>query len=994
MKQTIQSLFETIREECSREAWSRGVELMRANAVAQTGSESDEFTLEVNTRGGLVCLRVILYPADEDWECDCSSHEPVCDHVAAAIIALRRSENTGEPLERAQTSAGRIAYRFSRVRGQLHFQRVVDTEAGEVPLEATLQAITSGRVDGPQVSATATDRLAEGVIDDPRRGLLRGTLPRGLLHRLLEVLAGCDQVTLDGQPIHTSAEPVGMQVRVEDADDGFRVRLGQDPSIVESFGEDVVLCGDTLRPQKRTTGLTGRELDELRDGLFFERGDVGRMTGEVLPALENRIPIEIATRKLPRSVEEPPRVAIEVRREGPGLSVLPTLVYGDPAIARIDSGRLKILGDAIPRRDLQAESRLERDLRDRLQLVMGHRVSLFARDAIDFAQRLERFDCTVRGDAHRDFFEAAPLSASLQVVGDDFQIHFASGPTTRLDSEANDPMSHPPGPTNPPQNAEPSEVLRAWQSGSDLVPLIGGGLAPLPVDWLERYGNVVADLLEAKSQRESLPRAALPDLARLAAELGEPEPPGFGAIRQALGEGDTLPQAVLPEDLTAELRPYQADGVDWLCVLRDAGLGAVLADEMGLGKTLQALCAVRGRSLVVAPTSVLANWIQEVRRFRPALKVAVHHGPNRRFDPDADLTLTTYAILRLDIEDLASEHWSTLVLDEAQNIKNPDSQMARAAFRLRADFRMTLTGTPVENRLEELWSQFHFSNPGLLGQRRDFEERYAGPIEGGDTVVAEHLRRRIHPFLLRRLKRDVAPELPARTEMVRRPALSESERAVYDAIVATTRRDVVEKLGRGAPVMAVLEALLRLRQAACHAGLLPGREETSSAKVDLLLEVLDESVATGHKTLVFSQWTSLLDLVEPQLQASQIEFARLDGSTRDRGAVVETFQSETGPPVLLASLKAGGVGLNLTAADSVIILDPWWNPAVEDQAADRAHRIGQDKPVTVLRLVTQNTVEERILELQKRKRALAQAAIGDAGETARITRGELLELLE
>jgi SNF2 family DNA or RNA helicase len=323
--------------------------------------------------------------------------------------------------------------------------------------------------------------------------------------------------------------------------------------------------------------------------------------------------------------------------------------------------------------------------------------------------------------------------------------------------------------------------------------------------------------------------------------------------------------------------------------------------------------------------------------------------------------------------------------------------VARAAYALHADGRLCLTGTPIENRLDELWSLLHFSNRGLLGGRRSFDDRFARPIADGVAGSAEQLRRRIRPFVLRRKKQEVAPELPPRTEAVLPIALDERERAVYDAVRAATRAEVVALLQQGGGVMKALEALLRLRQAACHPALLPGADTGagagSSSKLERLAEALELAAAEGHKALVFSQWTSLLDLIEPRLNTAGLQFVRLDGSTRDRGEVVDRFQSEGGPPVMLISLKAGGVGLNLTAADHVFLCDPWWNPAAEAQAADRAHRIGQDRPVFVYRLVAQNTVEERIVALQDRKRALFEAALGDAGAAASLTRDDLLELL-
>jgi SNF2 family DNA or RNA helicase len=307
---------------------------------------------------------------------------------------------------------------------------------------------------------------------------------------------------------------------------------------------------------------------------------------------------------------------------------------------------------------------------------------------------------------------------------------------------------------------------------------------------------------------------------------------------------------------------------------------------------------------------------------------------------------------------------------------------------------MALSGTPVENRLDELWSQLHFTNRGLLGGRSAFDERFAKPIATGDPGAAERLRHKIRPFVLRRMKKEVAPELPPRIEAVLYCDLEEQERNVYEAVRAATRKEVVTRLAEGGSVLAALEALLRLRQAACHPSLVPGQFAATSAKIERLVGVLSDAAADGHKALVFSQWTSLLDLVEPHLTREGIAFLRLDGSTRDRGAVVTGFQDDNGPPVMLISLKAGGTGLNLTAADHVFLLDPWWNPAVEDQAADRAHRIGQDKPVMVYRLVAKDTVEEGILALQDRKRQLAEAALGAAGQAAAITREDLLALLQ
>jgi len=311
---------------------------------------------------------------------------------------------------------------------------------------------------------------------------------------------------------------------------------------------------------------------------------------------------------------------------------------------------------------------------------------------------------------------------------------------------------------------------------------------------------------------------------------------------------------------------------------------------------------------------------------------------------------------------------------------------------LRGAFKINLSGTPVENSLEDLWSQFHFLNPGLLGSRASFSESVERAVQAGDVVMAIRLKKKVAPFILRRMKRDVAKELPPKTEVVLECELSHEERVVYDSILAACQRDVVDKLADGGDVFSILELLLRLRQSCCHLSLIPGQTAQTSSKLELLLESLSASIEQGHRALVFSQWTSLLDLVEPKLADAGISFSRIDGGTSDRETVVREFQAEGGPSVLLLSLKAGGVGLNLTAADHVYILDPWWNPAVEDQAADRAYRIGQENPVLVHRLVARETVEERVLELQERKRGLLQAAVGEGAGLA-LSREEILELV-
>jgi superfamily II DNA or RNA helicase len=971
----MDAFFRAVRGACSPLAWSRGVRLSRGAVVlSDTGSEDDEILVRVPVPGRVVVPEVSLVPAEADWYCDCPDRSAACEHVAAAVIALRDARRHGAGAQPSEDGARPITYRLVRGEEGLGLERGIMRGEEFLRLEGSLENLASGREEAPTVLADDADRRLE----ERMRGQGRG--PREL-PRLLRALGRCADLRLDGKSVRVSLEPVLPSCRVEDHGRGFRLGVAEHPEVTERFRNGLALCGDVLRPAGEPE-LTARERQDLVRGRVFEGDAVTELVTEILPSLGRRLPVDVRSERLPAARDEAPRLLLDLREEEGVLLARADVVYGASPRARVREGGLEALAGRLPLRDERAERELARRVGRELGLAPGVEERLEAEEAVALVERLREWEGETRGEGHRSFFRAPPLEARLSVGEDDFELVFEA------------PSGDDTAARRGRARLEARPVLRAWEKGRELVRLPGGGWSPLPRGWLESHGRLVADLLEAREAADRLPTASLPDLARLCEETGTPAPPAFERLRALVEDFSEIPSSPLPGDLEAELRPYQRRGVDWLSFLREAGLGALLADDMGLGKTLQALCALRGRSLVVAPTSVLHNWADEARRFRPGLRVAVYHGPGRALDPEADLTVTSYALLRLDRERLAAQAWDTVVLDESQAVKNPASQVARAAFSLRASFRLALSGTPVENRLEELWSQMRFLNPGLLGEEAGFRRRYARPIAAGEAIPARRLRRRLRPFLLRRLKSEVAPELPPRSDVVLRCELGEEERRVYQAVRAATREEVVRKLRAGGGALEALEALLRLRQAACHPSLVPGHEAESSAKLDLLLTSLETAAAAGHRALVFSQWTSLLDLVEPRLGAAGIGHLRLDGATRDRAGVVAGFRAEGGPPVLLASLKAGGTGLNLSEADHVFILDPWWNPFAEDQAADRAHRIGQERPVLVYRLVAAETVEERILELQRRKRALASLATDEAVAARELTRDDLLALLD
>jgi superfamily II DNA or RNA helicase len=520
-----------------------------------------------------------------------------------------------------------------------------------------------------------------------------------------------------------------------------------------------------------------------------------------------------------------------------------------------------------------------------------------------------------------------------------------------------------------------------------------------------------------EARRINTLRASLLDASRVGAHQGwqlEGDV-GLAALAKRLQTiGQPQPVAA-PAGLQVQLRPYQLEGLAWLQYLRAQHLGGILADDMGLGKTAQALAHVllekqAGRLdrpvLVVLPTSLLFNWQAEARRMAPDLRVLNLHGPDRAAlfaaMPAHDLVLTTYPLLWRDIEALAAQPFHLVILDEAQMVKNAASRSARALRQLQSRHRLCLTGTPLENHLGELWAQFDWLMPGFLGDQRSFAARWRKPIEeNGETVRAALLAQRVRPFILRRRKQDVATELPPRTEVIQRVQLQGRQRELYESVrVAADKqvRRVLQRQNFAGAQISILDALLKLRQVCCDPHLVKGSEigaDMERAKLEALTDLLVPLVDEGRRVLVFSQFTELLELIANALSALRLPFLSLTGNTSpgQRGKVVQRFQ-DLEVPVLLVSLKAGGVGLNLTAADTVIHMDPWWNPAVEEQATARAHRIGQDQPVFVYKLVVEGSIEERMLELQARKLALSDSVLGhDAEGAAKFDEADLQALL-
>jgi len=543
--------------------------------------------------------------------------------------------------------------------------------------------------------------------------------------------------------------------------------------------------------------------------------------------------------------------------------------------------------------------------------------------------------------------------------------------------------------------AVPAERLHAiLRVVRELYEVEGGGSGTLRIP--ELVPSYLDELDEALGDEVSLQLRGEIDLA---------------ARRTRLSADAELPRVEPPAGLRATLRPYQHDGLAWLQNLRAHGAGGILADDMGLGKTLQTIAHIatekaagrlREPALVVAPTSLVGNWRRELEKFAPGLRVLVLHGPRRRERfgriGEVDVVVTTYPLVLRDMEVFSKHHFALQILDEAHTVKNVRSQIHQAVKAIDAELRLCITGTPVENNLDELWALFDFLMPGLLGSAERFRSAFRTPIERmGNEARLETLRRRVSPFILRRMKDTVAKDLPAKTEIVRTVELLGAQRDLYESIRLAAHaavRKVVKKKGFAASTIDILSALMKLRQVCCDPRLVrvaSAQSVEQRAKYDELMEMLEEMLPRGRRVLVFSQFTSMLALIAEGLRERDIRFVSLTGSTSDRQAMVDTFQQGRAE-VFLISLKAGGAGLNLTRADTVIHFDPWWNPAAQAQATDRAYRIGQTRPVFVYNLIVSGSVEERMLGLQRRKQNLADSILGAGNPDLELTEGDVDDL--
>jgi len=835
--------------------------------------------------------------------------------------------------------------------------------------------VSSGRIQAPLPMVTAEDY----VVDRALGHLKQSKLVSNLFGDALKALSELPNVYVNGERVIVKNEPVRYEIRT-------RFNKGRYELVPTHVERPLIyLDGEVL---KWSEPLSEEILPYVSSVSFLSIDDISHFLDTRLPLLKSHgITVLPPESGWPRVERMDCSLQHEVVHLDSGYAVRSRIEYGADSVAFVDDSGFQLKEKTIiPRRDLKREKELESRLRNKFSLKLGEQKVLTGSRAVRYALLLK--DENLRGDTIKPFLPCGQLRPEV--------MNEAGIPTFGLSLMAQDGSNESLDKVK--LQISIDEGLKAFENGESFIRLPSGGWAELPIPWFEKVspalkefslgvgGSFQGDSTEVSSKSRSNKTLSLRDIG-IASFFGKA---GDDAIHRFFREVYTSYSSEtsirLPEGI--KLRDYQVEGISWIRGLfKVKGAGALLADDMGLGKTLQALCSLSFPCLIVVPTSLLPQWEDQLSLYYPEKDICVYHGSSREWSSTSDITLTSYGLLRRDIDMFLSRQYEMYVLDEIQAIKNPRSALSQAAFSLKGGYRLGLTGTPIENSVQDLWSLFNFMIPGLLPS----SERVDEVIRTEQGLAS--LRSIIKPFIKRRSKKEVLIELPERTEIKFPCEMESMQRDLYDAVLKDAQNEAEKYLNGQGRYTSLFEKLLRLRQICVHPALAGADGSFPATKVAALMELLESSLGSGHKVLVFSQWTSALDIIEPMISRAFGETLRLDGSTRDRAGLIAEFKENESRQVLLLSLKAGGVGLNLTEADHVYFLDSWWNPAVEQQAADRVYRMGQDKPVFIYKLMVKNSIEEKIQELHAIKSALSESLLGDLPSSNRVSSEDIRFLL-
>jgi superfamily II DNA or RNA helicase len=905
----VNEFLDYLKEEVLPGVWSKGVALsrnMKSVEKISPSSELKELKFKIQTTERILAYQVTLWPLDQDAYCNCGSKVEPCHHIVAVALAVQAGHVTDVVQKDAETGT-RLAYTWvvekvpggGSTREKISLKRELIVNGVPSKLEGSLVALIGG-VQSGRLKVSLPSTTPEDIKLDEL--FIHANPSWSQVLRVISDFPALPVIGILGvSHLTANAKTIRDTVLVEAGDGGgLRLTKVQGPEPDQRFSNGIVRFGDQLATLEMAAPFKNQTVSPAQYAGFLT---------EVLPRLRDGYDLDIRA-ELPEFAESEPELSFKTEVMGENLYVTPEIVY--PKTRETDV----ILKDPEKERELMKSLRANFGLAPKIPTALG------PKEALRFRENLAMHD--------RPF-------GSVDA--------FLGGFLAEANVSLEDALAQ-------------KDLLMKLLVLREKKPQVKA-----------RFQDFLSTLRVTKS--DSISNGTMNSGASINST---------GAMNDFQ---NGVPSGYVHPPLLKILREYQKQGVQFLNEKRATFGGAILADDMGLGKTLQTLAliekagaknahtevsnapATHGEvaaehalpSLVIAPSSLLSNWLNEAKRFRPDLKTSIYHGSARVFDVTADLVVTSYSLLRMDAQKFLDQKWAMVILDEAHIIRNPDTQAAVASFQLDADFRIALTGTPIQNRKRDLLSLFQFVTPGIFEFEDELEDRI------------------VKALILRRTKAEVLPELPPKTYLEHAVELTIAERSFYHAIFAAAKQSVVERLGAGEKIspLTIFEILLRSRQALDHPALIdPTRAIEISTKLARILEVIDELIESGQSILVYSQWTSFLDLIERAIE-NRFRYLRLDGSTENRGEVVDQFQNDERPTVFLLSLHAGGVGLNLTRATHVMFCEPWWNPYVELQAEDRAYRLGQEKPVTIHRFTTVDSIEEKLQALKAEKIKLQDA---------------------